>query len=71
MLLNPLSLAFAPIKAVGGLARLLQQQAEEELYDPARAQRQLEELADAADAGLLTEDELEQAQQQIINRLIS
>lgn len=71
MLLSLLSLPLAPVCRVEWLARLLQEQAERELYDPATVWRQLEELEDAAADGQLTEDELAEAQQQIIDRLIA
>lgn len=71
MLLSLLSLPLAPVRGVEWLARLLQEQANRELYDPATVWRQLEELEDAAADGQLTEDELAEAQQQIIDRLIA
>jgi hypothetical protein len=69
MLLSLLSLPLAPVRGVASLARLLQGQAERQLYDPATVGRQLEDLEDAAANGQLTEDELAEAQQQITDRL--
>jgi hypothetical protein len=71
MLLSLLNLPLAAVRGVGWLALLLQEQAERQLYDPATVWRQLEDLEDAAADGQLTEDELAEAQQQIIDRLIA
>ncbi|MEV0729686.1 gas vesicle protein GvpG [Polymorphospora sp. NPDC050346] len=65
-----LSLPLAPVHGLVGLARVLRDQAEQELYDPATVQRQLEELSAAAAAGELSDEELAAAEQQIIDRLV-
>ncbi|MFB9238811.1 gas vesicle protein GvpG [Plantactinospora siamensis] len=66
-----LGLPLAPLRGVTALAGVLQEQAEQQLYDPATAWQQLEELDRAAAAGELSGAELEDAQQQIIDRLIA
>lgn len=70
MLLTLLGLPLAPVRGITALARVLKEQAEHELYDPATAMRRLEELQEAAAAGELSEAELAEAEQQIIDRLI-
>ncbi|GAB3809614.1 gas vesicle protein GvpG [Micromonospora zhanjiangensis] len=69
MLISLLGLPLAPVRGVGALARLIQQQAERELYDPAAVWRELDDLEAEAAAGRLTEDELAEAQQRILDRL--
>lgn len=71
MLIALLTLPLAPVRGVTALARVLRDQAERELYDPASVRRQLEELESAAAAGQLSADEYAEAQQEILDRLIS
>ncbi|AVT33893.1 gas vesicle protein G [Plantactinospora sp. BC1] len=66
-----LALPLGPVRGLTGLARLLRDQAERELYDPVNVQRELTALADAAAAGEISEPELAQAQQRILDRLIA
>ncbi|GIG92825.1 hypothetical protein Pen02_77610 [Plantactinospora endophytica] len=66
-----LSLPLAPVRGLTGLARLLRDQADRELYDPVNVQRELTALADAAAAGEISGPELDQAQQRILDRLIT
>ncbi|WP_460917221.1 gas vesicle protein GvpO [Plantactinospora veratri] len=66
-----LALPLSPVRGLTGLARLLRDQAERELYDPVNVQRELTALADAAAAGEISEPELAQAQQRILDRLIA
>ena len=61
----------APIRFLTSIARVLQQEAERELYDPVRLQRRLEELDDERDAGTISADEYERQQEEILDRLIS
>ncbi|MGI5149001.1 gas vesicle protein GvpG [Plantactinospora sp. CA-294935] len=66
-----LSLPLGPVRGLTGLARLLRDQAERELHDPVKVQRELTELAEAAAAGEISEPELAQAEQRILDRLIA
>ncbi|MEV4757137.1 gas vesicle protein GvpG [Micromonospora sp. NPDC049559] len=71
MLLTLLTLPLAPVRGVTALARVLLTQAEQELYDPARAWRRLAELDTAAKEGQISPEELAAARQQILDRLIA
>ena len=71
MLVTLLTLPLAPVRGVTALARVLLQQAERELYDPASVRRQLDELEDAAANGQISEAELADAQERLIERLVS
>ena len=70
MLVALLTLPLAPVRGLTALARVLRTQAERELYDPSTLRRQLDDLADAAAAGEISEEELADAQQRILDRLI-
>jgi hypothetical protein len=50
-----LGLPLAPLRGVVAVSRVLQEQAERELYDPARLRRQIEETEAAVEAGEITE----------------
>ncbi|NMO50725.1 gas vesicle protein G [Actinoplanes sp. TBRC 11911] len=60
----------APVRLLTSVARVLQREAERELYDPVRLQRRLEELEEAHDAGAVSDDEFERGQQEVLNRMI-
>jgi gas vesicle protein GvpG len=62
---------FLPLRGFLRLAQLLADQAEQELRDPSAVRRQLEEVAEARDAGLLTDSELSEVEYQAVGRLIS
>jgi hypothetical protein len=68
---SALTFPYASVRIVTSLAKVLHREAERELYGSASVRRQLEELDDALDAGALSEEEYEQAQQAIINRLVA
>ncbi|MFC9361785.1 gas vesicle protein GvpG, partial [Rhodococcus sp. NPDC057014] len=57
------------VKGVISLAELIQRQVEQELHDPARARRALEELEEARERGEITEEEEMQAQQAILDQM--
>jgi hypothetical protein len=63
-------LPFLPVQGVIRLAELIQQQAEQELYDPARVRRELEEAQRRRDAGEITDDELAEFEDQLTSSLI-
>lgn len=72
--MGPLTLFRLPLLPLTGLIRLakvLQDEAERKLHDPAAVQRQLEEIAEARATGRLSEEEAARAEQQAIDRLIS
>jgi len=59
-----------PMRGLIRLAELLRDQADRELHDPAAVQRQLQEAAEARDAGLLTDEELSQIENEAVGRLL-
>ncbi|MFC9555733.1 gas vesicle protein GvpG [Rhodococcus sp. NPDC056960] len=63
------TLPLQPVKGVISLAELIQRQVEQELHDPARARRALEELEEARERGEITEEEELQAQQAILDQM--
>jgi hypothetical protein len=64
-------LPFLPVQGVIRLAELIQEQAEQELYDPARVRRELEEAQRRRDAGEITDDELAEFEDQLTSSLIT
>lgn len=65
-----LTLPLAPIRVVLWLGEVLQEQVNRELYDPAVIRRQLEELDEARAAGLISEEEAAQREEELLSRLI-
>lgn len=62
-------LPLAPVRGVIKLSELVQRQVEEELYHPAAARRELEEVERKRVEGELTEEEEAQAQQRVLRRM--
>jgi hypothetical protein len=58
-----------PVRGVVGLAEIIREEAERELHDPAAVRRQLEEAAEAEQAGTISDEELSRVQQQAVSRL--
>lgn len=65
-----LTLPLAPVRGVAWLAERIQEQAENEMYDPATIRRQLEEVDDARMAGELSEDEAAELEEQLLGMLL-
>jgi len=59
-------LPLAPVRGVVRLAEIIQQQVDQELHNPARTRRQLEELEEARERGEISADEEKQVQKQIL-----
>jgi cytochrome c-type biogenesis protein CcmH/NrfG len=59
-------LPLAPVRGVVRLAEVIQQQVDQELHNPARTRRQLEELEEARERGEISADEEKQVQKQIL-----
>lgn len=59
-------LPLAPVRGVISLAEVIQRQVEQELHNPARTRRQLEELEEARERGEISADEEKQAQKQVL-----
>ncbi|MDG6107115.1 gas vesicle protein GvpG [Dactylosporangium aurantiacum] len=69
LLLNILTLPYAPVRAVTAIAEVLLEQAEQELYSPQGVRRQLEALDEAVARGELSEDDRHTAEQEILDRV--
>ncbi|GAB3975814.1 hypothetical protein GCM10029978_060920 [Actinoallomurus acanthiterrae] len=65
-----LTLPVLPVKGVIKLGEVIQQQVEQELTSPMAIRAQLEELERQRQAGLISEEEEAEAQQEILGRLI-
>jgi chorismate mutase len=69
LLTLPLRLPFLPVQTVIRLAELIQDEAERELYDPARIRRQLEEAQRQRAAGSISEEELTRIEHELTSQL--
>jgi cytochrome c-type biogenesis protein CcmH/NrfG len=65
-----LTLPFLPVKGVIKLGEVIQQQVEQEMTSPMAIRARLEELERQRQAGLISEEEEAEAQQEILGRLI-
>jgi hypothetical protein len=65
-----LSLPLAPVRGVLALARLLQDEAERELYNPSLVRRQLEDIEAAKSEAELSDEAAETEEQQVIDRML-
>jgi hypothetical protein len=64
-----IGLPFAPVQLVLAVARVLQDQAEQEMYSPAAVRRELEEIEQAQASDELPEEEAEEAKESVLSRL--
>jgi len=71
LLTSLLTLPLAPVKGVMWLGEVIQDQVEQQLHDPANVRRELEELEEAERAGKISKQEKDDAQQAVLNRMIS
>jgi len=69
-LLTILAAPVAPVRLVVALGRLLQRQADQQLYSSIGLRRRLEALDAARDSGELSDEEYAGAQQAIVQELI-
>jgi hypothetical protein len=73
--MNPLSLILGlptlPVRGVLWLGRVIQEQAERELHDPASIRHLLEEAETAKRQGRLSEADAERVEHQAVDRMIS
>ena len=60
-----------PVRGVVALGELIERRVNQELHDPARTRRQLEELEEARRRGEITPEQERQAQEQILAERIS
>jgi len=71
LLTGLLTWPLTPLRGVLWLAERVQQQAERVYYDPVSIRNQIAELDRALAAGEISEQECEQAQEELISRLLS
>ena len=71
LLLGLLSLPIAPVRGVMWLAEQIQDQAEQQYYDPVRIREQLERIDEARRNGELPEDECAELENELLQRLMS
>ena len=65
-----LTLPLAPVRGTVWLAERVKEQAENELYDETAIRASLIELEQARDSGLLTDDEVDEAENELVERLM-
>lgn len=58
-----------PLKGVIWVAEQIRQQAEAQYYDPVRIRAQLEEIEEARRSGTLSEEECEELEDELLERL--
>lgn len=66
----PLRLPFLPLQALIRLAEVIRDEAEQELYDPALARRELEEVQQARARGEASDEDVERTEREITRRLV-
>lgn len=66
----PLRIPFLPVQGVIRLAEIIQEQAGQELCDPATIRRELEEAQRQREAGNISEDEMARIEQEVTSRLV-
>lgn len=62
-------LPLLPLKGVIWVAERIQQEAESQYYDPTRIRAQLDELEEAVRKGELSEEEAEELEDELLDRL--
>lgn len=70
LLTGLLSLPFAPIRGTVWVAETVQQQAEQQYYDPATIQRELELIDDLRSQGAIDEAEATAREDELVQRLM-
>lgn len=65
-----LTLPLAPVRATAWIAELVREEAESEYYDPSSIRRQLEEVDEARAAGVLSDEEADELENQLMARLL-
>jgi hypothetical protein len=66
-----LTLPLAPVRGVVGLAKILEAEAEDQLYDESSIMAALMELEVARETGEYSEDEIEESENALVERLIA
>jgi hypothetical protein len=71
LLTGLLTLPLAPVRGTMWVAERLLEEAERELNDPARIERELDEAQAKFDRGEITDDELAEIEDELLRRLTS
>jgi hypothetical protein len=66
LLTLPFKLPVLPLRAVIGLTRVIEEEAERQLADPARLRRQLEAIERARQAGEITDQDAAELQSEVV-----
>jgi hypothetical protein len=65
------TLPLAPVRGVMAVVKVIQAEVDRQMFDPAAARRQLEEIDVASHEGKLTADDQHAAQEQIVRRIVA
>jgi hypothetical protein len=71
LLTGLLTLPLAPVRSVAWLAERILEQAEQQMYDPASIRRQLLEVGEAREAGLLSDEEATELENELLSRMMA
>jgi Gas vesicle protein G len=71
LLTGLLTLPLAPVRSVAWLAERILEQAEQQMYDPASIRRQLLEVGEARDSGLLSDEEATELENELLSRMMT
>lgn len=69
LLTGLVTLPLAPVGGLTWVARKVAEAAEQEYYDPARVRAQLQDLVRQLEARLITEEEFDAAEDELLDRL--
>ena len=64
------TLPLAPVRGVAWVAEQVLEQAEREYYDPGTIRRQLEEIDELREQGLISEQDAEEIEDELVARLL-
>ncbi|MEV0273754.1 gas vesicle protein GvpG [Hamadaea sp. NPDC050747] len=65
------TLPLAPVRGLLAVAKVIQGEVDRQLYDPGNARRQIEQLESAEQSGDLSDADREQAEREIVGRLVA
>ncbi|MCW2948244.1 MAG: hypothetical protein JWR24_4961 [Actinoallomurus sp.] len=65
------TLPFAPVNGLVAIAEVVRQQVEQEMYSPMAIRRDLEKIEQARADGLISAEEEAEAQQEVLNRMLT
>jgi hypothetical protein len=63
-------LPFAPVRAIIAIAKVLEEEAERELYDPTRVRQEIEDIETAQAEGEIPDEVADRAKQEAVSRLL-